>query len=248
MEPTLLLLAGASVLVLAGAVQGLAGFGSALIMVPLLVLFMEPREVVPLALVHGTFLNTVLFLTRVRDARMGKVVPLFVTATIGLPLGTILLITVGSDALKMAIGAVILLSSALMLLLRSGSKSTGLFGTALVGLTSGILNGAISMSGPPVILAFQREGMAKEEFRANLSGFFLALNLVTLLMFAFTGVLTTGVWGLSLLLLAPTALGLALGMAAARRFKEGHFRTMVLMVAGVSGLLSLVSGFRGFAG
>jgi hypothetical protein len=235
---------GSLVLFLAGAVQGLAGFGSALIMVPILVLFMDPKVVIPLALLHGTFLNTVLFLTRTRSASMGKLVPLIVSGALGLPLGTMLLVTIGSDPLKVVIGVVILLSSLLLLLIKPRKKDTGLLATAAVGLTSGVLNGAISMSGPPVILAFQREGMGKREFRANLAGYFLALNLITLVIFAVTGVLTIEVWALSLLLLIPTALGLLCGMVLARSFGEGHFRIVVLVIAGASGLLSIVAGVR----
>jgi uncharacterized membrane protein YfcA len=241
-EPLLVLLLGAMVLFLAAAVQGLAGFGSALIIVPLMVLFMEPRTVIPLALLQGTFMNAILFLTRARSARMGKVLPLFISAALGLPLGTLLLLTVGSDILKVAIGAVIIVTSLLLLFLRPRSRETGLPATVAIGLTSGVLNGAISMSGPPVVLAFQREGMGKERFRANLAGYFLALNLLTLLLFASTGVLTMDVWGLSLVLLPATALGVLTGMISAGRFKEGHFRYVVLIIAAVSGVLSLIAG------
>ncbi|MCU0798570.1 MAG: sulfite exporter TauE/SafE family protein [Candidatus Thermoplasmatota archaeon] len=248
MEPLLVLLLGALVLFIAAAVQGLAGFGSGLIIVPLMVLFLEPRTVIPLALLQGTFMNTVLFLTRTRSARIGKVLPLFISAAFGLPLGTLLLLTVGSDLLRVAIGAVIIVSSLLLLFLRPRAKESGMPATLAIGLTSGVLNGAISMSGPPVVLAFQREGMGKERFRANLAGYFLSLNLLTLLLFAATGVLTMDVWGLSLVLLPSTAMGLVIGMAFSRNFREGRFRTVVLIIAAVSGMLSLAAGAHALMG
>jgi hypothetical protein len=242
------LLFGALVMFLAAFIQGLAGFGSGLLIVPLMVLMFEPLTVVPLALLHGTFLNTVLFLTQARFARLGKVLPLFLSAAFGLPLGALLLLSAGSGPLKVVIGSVILVSSLLLLSIRPRARDTGLPTTLAVGFTSGILNGAISMSGPPVVIAFQSEGMKRKAFRANLAGYFLALNLLTLVLFSVTGVLTTDVWVLALVLLPAAGGGLAAGMAASGRFREGHFRTIVLLTAAAVGSLSLFSGVRALLG
>jgi hypothetical protein len=238
----ILLIAAAAIVFLAGAVQGLTGSGSALVMVPTLVLVMEPKDVIALALVHGTFLNTVLLATRIEHARPGKVGPLFVAGLIGLPVGAVILYFISSSLLKVGIGAFIILFAVLLLLSRNGKGNGGPATTLTAGFLSGVLNGSISMSGPPIILSFAREGMPKEEFRANLAMFFLALNLFTIPVFTLTGILTLHVWAVSATLLVPLAVGMSVGMAAARRFGEGLFRRTVLFLAVTTGLFSLVTG------
>lgn len=233
------------IVMIAGFVQGLSGFGSALVMVPLMIHLLPPRVVVPTALVFGTILNGYLMVKEREHLEMKRIWPLLIAGIAGLPAGALLLIFVDASYLKVLIGLVIILTGILILLGISMKVKREKPAMIPVGLLSGILNGSISISGPPVILFFSNQRMKKGNFRGNIVSYFLILNIFTIPVFAVTGLFTYGVLIYSIILLAPLILGLLIGIKAARRIGEGGFRKLVLILVTITGLSSLVSGLIG---
>ena len=241
MDPALVL-AAAIVLLLSGFVQGLVGFGSALVAVPLLSLFMNPKVVVPLTLVHGLLMNMYLSVRNRGNIQRKRVLPLFLSGALGIPFGAAILIILPSNALKVLMGIVISIFS--LLLLFGISYRMKREGKALipVGLASGILNGSVSMSGPPVILFLSNQNVKKAHFRANLVTYFFLLNIVTMIIFHATGILSEDILILSLILVPPLPVGILVGENLSHRVSEEWFRKIALILVMIAGLTALLTG------
>jgi len=233
------------IVLVAGMVQGLFGFGSGLLMVPLLVFFLPPEVVVPVSLLHGLVLNLCLTLITRRHVQIGRVTVLFLAAIVGLPLGALLLLWLPSAVLKVLIGTVIIaFAIALLLGLRIKVKRERAV-MVPVGAVSGILNGSLSLSGPPVILFFAGEGLDRSRFKANLVSYFLLINIVTIVIFIILGLIDQEVIVWTLATLPPLLAGMAGGLMLWGRFDERAFRKIVLVLVAAAGLLSLVTGAVG---
>ncbi len=230
------------IVLIAGLVQGITGFGSALVMVPTMVLLVEPKVVIPLALVHGTVLNSALLMNTRRSVEAKKMAPLLIAGVLGIPFGTLLLLLLDPEPLKVFAGAVIMIFSILLLAGLSLELKRERLAMWITGILSGILNGALSMSGPPVILLFTNQRMRKERFRANLVFYFLMLNIVTILIFLAAGLFTWEVLEDSAVLLPGLAIGLVSGIYLSRKVAESPFRKLALLLVLATGMVAVISG------
>ncbi len=230
------------VVLLAGSIQGLVGFGSGLIMVPVLVLYLEPRVIVPMALLHGLIMNGVLAMGARRSIEPKRVAPILATGVVSIPFGALLLLFLLPEYIKVMIGVVIVAFGLLLLSGKTFTVKREKLVSLLVGSISGLLNGSISMSGPPVILFFSNQRVRKGNFRANLVFYFFLLNIVTLLVFFFMGILTLEVMIIAGILLPAALIGIGAGSLVSKHVNEKLFRRIALLLVTIAGALSLVSG------
>ena len=165
---------------------------------------------------------------------------------LGIPFGTYLLLIADTSVMKLLIGLVILIFGlALLFEVRKTVKNEKL-AMLPIGFAGGILNGSVSMSGPPLIIFFSNQEMNKQEFRANLIAFFMFINLVTLPVFLYTGLLTTDVITASGILLPGMILGAFAGSRLALRIDEARFKKLTMVLIIIMGCLSLASGLGVF--
>ena len=242
-EPSSLALGGLIVLA-AGLVQGLLGFGFALVAVPVLALVMVPREAVPVALVLGTFINLFLYLEVRGRVQAGRLLPLVLAGIAGIPVGTYLLVSLNTGILRIAIGCLVALSALAFLAGLERPIKRERIGLAASGFTSGILNGVASMSGPPVVLFLANQGMPKDAFRASLIAYFLVLNLATVPVYIVARLVSVDVLAYAGVLLPLMAAGALAGSRLARRVPEKAFRRAVLVAVAAAGVVAVVSGIR----
>ena len=92
----------------AGAVRGLTGFGSALILVPILSMFLGPVVAVPVLNIVDGVATLLLLPDAVRRCRWSEVIPLFVGALVLLPFGVYALRSVDPATLRHVMSVVIL--------------------------------------------------------------------------------------------------------------------------------------------
>lgn len=238
--PTIII--GSFALFFAGLTQGLTGFGFALVSVPILSIILPPKIVIPTALIYGTILNLIILINTRKWVNIKKIWPLLVFGISGVPLGTYILLIFDVKILKIFIGTAII---AFAIILFKGfrkriQKEKMLF--APVGFISGLLNGSITMSGPPVVLFFTNQGLAKNVFRANLVTYFFALNLATIPAFIIGDLITLDVLKLAVFLLPALFLGVIAGIRLVDRVKEGLFRRITLIIVILAGAFLIISG------
>lgn len=229
-------------LFLSGFVQGLAGFGSALVAVPLLSLYLGPKVVVPFVLVHGLLMNMYLSVRNRESIQSNRVLPIFIFGIIGIPVGAFVLLILPSSLMKILIGGIIMVFSLVLLSGRSFRLRNERKAHFPVGFLSGLLNGSVSMSGPPVILFLSNQGVSKKHFRANLVTYFFLLNIVTFIIFLATGIMNDEVLLMSILFIPPLPVGILAGEAISSKLEEGTFRKVALLLVTIAGLAAMTTG------
>ena len=93
------------------------------------------------------------------------------------------------------------------------------------------------MAGPPVILFLANQQEAKNTFRAKLATYFLTLNVITMITYFASGLMTTKVLKLAAAGSIPLVLGVFMGVKLADKVSEAVFGKMVLVIILATGLL-----------
>ena len=239
---TIIIIAGTLALFLAGLTQGLTGFGLALVAVSILVNFLSPKVVIPMIVILSIVTNSVILFESRKWVDLKRIWPLMVTGIAGMPLGTYLLVVLDVGTLRVFIGIVMALFAIAFLMGFSMQIKNEKVAFAPVGLVSGLLQGSTSLSGPPVILFFVNQGVAKQVFRANLVAYFTVLSLATVPAYAIGGLITGEVLKYVLWFLLPMIIGVAVGIKLAHKIEERLFRNIALVIVTIAGLLSIASG------
>jgi uncharacterized membrane protein YfcA len=241
-EPPLVLLWGVGTIFLASVVSGLTSFGFALVAVPLLMIFLPPKVVVPTVLMLSVSGSVVVLFETKKWIDLKRIWPLIIAGVAASPLGAYLLLIMDVDTLKMLIGVVIVISAlALFTGLRLRIKNEKL-AFVLVGFASGLLAGSTAMGGPPTILFFSNQRAEKQVFRANLNIFFAVLGLSSILSQLIGGLVTTDALTCYAWFLPVLLVGILLGIKLAHSVSETTFRKATLVVVAISGLSAIASG------
>jgi uncharacterized membrane protein YfcA len=229
---------------LASLVAGLTGFGFAIIAVPILMILMPPKVVVPLVQLLSTMLQIVVLVEARRWVDLGRMWPLLLAGIAGVPLGTYLLLILDPQVLRILVGAVVVLSALAMLAGWRWSVRKEKLASVPVGLAGGALGGSTGIPGPPVILFFANQEMGKQTFRANLVLYFTCVGLVAVLSLIAGGLITEEVLVGWAGLLPAVALGTWLGVWLARRTDQSLFRQITLGVLILTGVAAMASGLN----
>ena len=239
---TWILIIAIIILFFAGLIQGLAGFGFSMVSIPILIILIEPQLLTPTIIIHSVIINIFLFMKVRKDVQLGRIWPLVAAAIVGIPIGTWLLGAVDADILRLFVGLfIMLIGLAYIRNFRIEIKNEKL-AFLPVGFISGILNGSITLSGPPVVLTLTNQEVPKKTFRANMIAYFMLLNLATLPFHFMKGFFTDICIDLSIMLLPGMLLGALVGTMLVKKVDENNFRRMVLVLVIVSGFVSLIAG------
>ncbi len=213
--------------VLAGALRGFSGFGSALVLAPTISALYGPRTAVPVALLLELLLSVPFVPPALRLVDRRRVAILCAAALVAIPAGATLLVTVDEDALRVAICAMVLVAAAVIGLGWRYHGRPSAAATALTGGLSGLLGGSTGLSGPPVLFLFLagREPVAR--MRANFMVFFGWVDVVALTALAVAGSLDADALTLAGALAVPYLLA---ALTGARAF-EGTGETLYRRVA-----------------
>ncbi|MDP8267210.1 MAG: sulfite exporter TauE/SafE family protein [Candidatus Tenebribacter davisii] len=235
---------GLFIFLFSAALQGLTGFGFSILAVPLITLFISPKTAVPILLVYSMIINIVVLYSARKSINLKKIWILLVAGIISMPLGTHLLVIMDENILKIFIGSIILIFGILLLTgYRKQFKNDKL--TMLpVGLLSGILGGSISISGPPIILFLSNRNVDKHTFRGNLAAYFFILNIFTVPVYYFNGLLTKEVWNYSLTFLPGLLIGVLVGTLLSHKIKDDHFKKLTLILLILMGIIAIISGLK----
>ncbi len=226
----------------AGLLQSLSGFGFGLLAVPLLTLRLPTQIVAPLLIILGIVLNAAVAYRTRGYVKRGTIWPLLLAGALFTPLGAYLLLMLPDAALRSIIGVVSVFFAVVLLFgFKTKLKKEWLW-LFPIGAMSGLLNGSITLSGPPVVLFMVNQSEPKQGFRAKLAFYFLLLNLVALPSYLIAGIVNTQVLQLSLFGLVPLVAGILIGTHWVEKVSEPFFKTLVLVVVLITGLMALISG------
>jgi uncharacterized membrane protein YfcA len=247
------ILAAAAALV-GASVQSATGFGFALILSPAMLAMLGPHEAVTALLVLGLALNLLLLFGDGGEpgaVRWRAVGPMLLAALPGLGAGLLLLAIISKPGLQLIVGAAVVAAAIVQVRgspaqAAAGVREPTLRSACAVGLASGALTTSTTVSGPPIVLWLQSQGIAAAELRASLAASFLGLSVAGVALLAAGGALRLEP-EVVLPLLGMTVLGHLLGARALRGLDPSRFRSAVLALVVAAGLASLVAGIAGVA-
>jgi len=225
-EGRLLWLAAAAAL--AGLVRGFSGFGAAMVFIPLAGVVVRPEVAVPLLFIADNLATLHITLPSFRRCCWAEILPLTAGATLTLPLGVALLVSVDPEAMRWAISLSILLAVAV---LASGwrlQRALPLAGTAAVGGLAGLAGGAAALYGPPLILFWLGGRSGAAQVRDNIYAIFGLLSVVAGITQWLNGLLTPAVLREALILLPVYVVATLAGARLFRRSSDGLYRQLAL--------------------
>ncbi|MBS3767368.1 MAG: sulfite exporter TauE/SafE family protein [Candidatus Cloacimonetes bacterium] len=235
---------GSLIYFFAAMLQGITGFGFSLLAVPLLTMLISPKTVIPIMLLLSMILNVAVMLSSIRSLSFKKIYIILIAAVITMPIGTYFLVSVPDYLIEFLIGILILSFGTYLFLGYQFKIKREKIVQVLVGFASGILGGAVAMSGPPLVMFFANRREKKNPFRVNLVLYYFCLNLFIIPVYAFNNLLTTRVFNLSLVFLPALVLGAIAGNLLARKLPEHIFRRATLILLLIMGLLAILNGFK----
>ncbi len=224
-------------------VQSAVGFGFALIAAPLFLTAMKSGAAMQVLVAIHVVQSAMLVPGLWRKAPKKLLQPMLVGSLAGFPLGLAIFLALDLDTLKLAVGIVMLVFTALLVArdnswLSRLSVSSGPphpAAAASVGASAGALTSVLVMPGPPLILYVAARRLGKEETRAlSLTFFAFCYVAVTLLHAVWTG-MSSATWAMAGVLSPVVIIGTLLGDRLARWLSEAWFRAAVLAVSFLSG-------------
>lgn len=223
------MIALALIVFVAALVQGMMGFGGALIAMPLLVGLIGIQTAAPSFAVVGlvaTFLNAFHWRAHIT---LRDVTHLVLPTIVGIPIGVLLLTRVDETVITRILGGLLLLYSVYSLWGVSVRQITHNGWAYVAGFTSGLLTGAYNTGGPPVILYASARQWEPERFRGNLQSYFLMSSVIAIISHAAAGHYTPAVLQAALLAIPAMLVGQFTGVRLCRFIKPDIFRKMVLI-------------------
>lgn len=224
---------------IAGLVYGFAGFGSALIFMPV-----ATRVLPPEAAIGAFSLSALASLFTVvpgawKVADRPAAIRMISAAVLATPLGVLLLRWADTDAIRLAISIMVLVT--LIALISGWRMRTKPSHAAQIGIgaASGITGGSTGLNGPVVILFNMGAGMKAEQVRANTAVFLTISSLTFLPQLWLQGMLSLQTLMLGALLLPAYGLGTWVGTRAFRPGFEQLYRWLayaIIATAGIAGL------------
>lgn len=232
-----------AVAVLAAFVQNVAGFGFALLAVPLMALNVDTHQ----AVVISTFLGIVSSSGQAwfgrADTDRGIARRMTLAAIGGMPIGFAVFVLVGDDVLRLIVGTCVIVI-VLLLARRIDLSHVGPHFDVAAGAVSGVLATSVSTNGPPLVFALSARQVSAEVFRPTINTVFAVSGIVSLAAFAVAGEVSRD----SLVGIAWAVPGLLLGMwtgSLVRPHVHGErFRITVLVLLGIAGVSAIVAAVR----
>jgi hypothetical protein len=228
MDPNMIALA--AITLFAATVNGALGYGFSSLTVPLALLFLTNRVLNPALILIEVVLNAyVLWNNREAFGRTWRrVLPIVVGLVPGVTIGTVIVAQVNPAWLRFYTYLVLI---PLILLQAAGwrrpirsERAVGFgFGSAL-----GVLYAVTTISGPPLAILLNNQGLAKKDFRAALGIVRLAESSMTAVAYAYAGLFTVTSAALIPWIVPSILLGVPLGAWVIRRVGHETFRRICM--------------------
>ena len=223
----------------AGFVQGMTGFGSALVAVPLLTMFMDIKAVVPLCILNSIIITGYLVYQLRGHFSNRRILPLVFGSLPGIFVGALLLKRVDAGIIRILIGILLSGYGSYSLLVRPRSLGLGPAWGILAGFCSGAIGAAFSAGGPPTIIYTTLTNWKKDEIKATLTGFFAFNSVCIVLVHAFSGITTPAVLTLFAYTAPTVLLGTVLGAWASSSLGRGDYVRLIFFFLVIMGIMMI---------
>ena len=229
--PLLVIVLVLAILWLSAFVRSAVGFGDALLAMPLLAMLVGLPVATPLVAFMGLALSIMILATSWRQVDLRNFWRLLVAASIGIPVGILLLRGADERVVSLLLG-VLLMGYGAFSLWRPDLPTLHSEAWAFpFGFAAGILGSAYNTGGPPVVIYGSMRRWPPPLFRATLQGFFLFSNILVLIGHGVAGLWTREVMLLVLISLPVLVTAVFAGAVVNRRIPAVQFARVVYVHA-----------------
>lgn len=214
----------------AATVNGAIGYGYSSISVPIALLVVVGRVLNPALVIVEVAINLyALFWNRKSIGRViGRVLPLAAGLIPGVIGGAMLLGHVAPASAKLVVYLVLLP----LILIQASGRRWPIRGerkaSVPLGAGVGILYGLTTISGPPLALFWNNQGLAKDDFKVGLAMVRTIESMCALIAYAFLGLLTRESSGLLPYIVPGVLIGFPIGHALIKRISTETFRRVCM--------------------
>lgn len=223
----------------AGVVRGFAGFGTAMIFLPVAGQFLSPFWAIAVLTVMDLFGPLPLVKSAWRDADRPDLGRLVLGMIITLPFALWMLAQLDPQVFRYAVSFIAL---AMLVILGFGLRYTGTVRPKLVLLTggiSGITGGFAGIPGPPVILFYMASHHPPAVIRANNLLFLLSFDIAILTILFTKGQIDLSAAAIGVLMVPAMMLGNIIGGWFFDPDREGMYRRIAFGIIGLSAVMGL---------
>lgn len=235
----------------AAIVRGYSGFGFSLLAITSLSLALPPTEIIPPVFMMEVAASLSLLPSIWKDIHWRALGLLGAGCLLGTPVGVWFLATVPAAPMKIALASVVLVSVGFLWFGYARRTMPGAAETIATGGISGLLNGALGIGGPPIVIFFFSSPAGIAIGRASLIAFFIATDTMALGFLAAEGLLTSQGFSRFLAFVPALLAGQWIGARSFKAADPADFRRwiLILLVAlavltGLQGASGLLTGFR----
>jgi len=215
---------------LAAIVNGALGYGFSSLSVPIALVFYANRVLNPAIVIVEVFINSyVLFINRGSVPVVWKrVFPILVGLLPGIAVGAYLVASLHPGWIKLLTYTIILP----LILLQAAGRRRPIRSERMIGLpfgaALGFLYSVTTISGPPLAILFNNQGLVKNEFRAGLALIRVAESSLTAIVYYNLGLFVAESQNLLLVIIPGVVVGIPLGAYLIRRLDSETFRRICM--------------------
>jgi uncharacterized membrane protein YfcA len=227
-DAAVLVLAG--ITLLAAFVNGALGYGFSSLTVPVALVFYTNRILNPALVLIEVFINLyVLFINRQSVPAVWKrVMPILVGLLPGVAIGSFLLASLHPGWIKFTTYALLLP----LILVQAAGLRRPVQSERLIGLPFGVglgfLYSVTTISGPPLAILFNNQGLVKKEFRAGLALIRVAESSLTAIVYYHLGLFVAESRGVLWTIVPSVLIGIPLGAYLIRQLDAETFRRICM--------------------
>jgi uncharacterized membrane protein YfcA len=228
LDTAMIVLAG--ITLLAATVNGALGYGFSSLTVPVALVFYANRALNPAVVIVEVFINSyVLFINRDSIPAVWKrVFPILVGLLPGIAVGAYLLASLHPGWIKLLTYTAILP----LILVQAAGRRRPIQSERLIGFpfgaALGVLYSVTTISGPPLAILFNNQGLVKNEFRAGLGLIRVAESSLTAIVYYQLGLFVTESRDILMVIIPCVLVGIPLGAYLIRQLDSETFRRICM--------------------
>lgn len=224
----------------AGVLRGFSGFGAGMILVPSLSLLYSPIIAVVTVVLLEIIPSIQLLPNAIANCQWRSVIPMSLAAVVTIPLGSFVLVYTDPDVMRSGISVLVLLC---VVVLATGWRYKGEYTareSIATGFTSGLIGGATSLGGLPVILYYLSGTNTNAVTRASIVVFLVVTTLVSVVTYFSHGIVTSDVVQRTAWLAPFLVIGIWIGGYLFGKVSDSFFRAVTLTLVGSVGVAMLL--------
>ena len=228
------------IVIFSGFLRGFIGFGSGLLMIPILSFFYSPIFAMVFNIVIEIPATIYLTFVGIKKSNLKEITPMMFTMMLTIPFGTIFLVSVDEQIIKTLMSLLLIF---FVILIATGwrIKSTiTKYVLVLGGAISGLMQGATGMGGPPYVTVLLSKNDSDDVARANILVITSGLVISAIISLYYFGLFTKDILLTGAISAPIYVFATYIGTKFFNYSGNKYFRNSSLIALGVVGLATLI--------